>query len=511
MVDLPSTVPAGISPVDYLNWLSRVNYQQNQQQQTQQNALGGQQLQLFLQLLNQAQSRYEDARNANEQRRNEILQGRTDTRNRILDQWNGYGSSLVNDTNKDWNTNLNNKLAALSDSGLLQSTVNSSIRDQNEKQRQDAMRRVKDDIIGNYAGADERLSNNIDDFNERITDAYPNTAPIDAAAGQLGGMSGPSLPGIGGALGGALAGTNPGYSPLSPSKYGVSSTGAGGRINASPASPVIPSAASQLTGPRGYGGVLPRSATAPIGGRGYGWGRGVNQPITAPPASSPKYIPYGTPPVSAPAPPSASPPRLSVGLPGQTPITGNPATQSGYGGYNGLLFNPTGAAQAAPPMLHATPPGQHQYDKYGHQTDLPAPRSTPYSDRGVAQLPWNLGNAPGYNRDSQVQQMTAGNDGQPRPLYQPMPALGIFGAGVMEGESGGGYGDPAGGSYSGNGGYSGVGYSRTPLWAREPMEALKLQKQGLKPWEQLQHMQQPLQQLASNPAYAAALKMLFGT
>ncbi|MCC6972190.1 MAG: hypothetical protein IT434_18410, partial [Phycisphaerales bacterium] len=179
---LQQTMPAGINPIDYLNYLARLQAYQNQTSQQ----ASQQQNQLMMQLINEANAKQQEAYDANAERRNQILQGRTDTRNRILDQWNEFGDSLINDTNRGYQRNLDNSLAALNDTGLLHSTVNSSIRRQNERDRQDSMRRVKDQITGNYANADERLSNEIDAFNERIVDHYPDTGGLAGLAAQAG-------------------------------------------------------------------------------------------------------------------------------------------------------------------------------------------------------------------------------------------------------------------------------------------------------------------------------------
>lgn len=176
------TTPAGINPIDYLNYLARLQAYQNQTSQR----ASQQQNDLMMQLINEANAKQQEAYNANDERRNQILQGRTDTRNRILDQWNEFGDSLINDTNRGYQRNLDNSLAALNDTGLLHSSVNASVRRQNERDRQDSMRRVKDQIVGNYANADERLSNEIDAFNERIVDHYPDTGGLAGLAAQAG-------------------------------------------------------------------------------------------------------------------------------------------------------------------------------------------------------------------------------------------------------------------------------------------------------------------------------------
>lgn len=370
---MAQATPPGINPIDYINYLARL--QAFQQQQSGGggggNPYGNQQFQLLLNLLNDAQTKYNDARTANEVRRNEILKGRTDTRNRILDQWNQFGDSLINDTNKGYKKNLNDSMAALSQSGLLNSTVNSSIRARNETERQDAMRRVKDQIIGNYAGADERLSNNIDDFQERITDAYPDTSQINSLAQQAGAI----IPSAGSAY--RSVGGGVGY----------------------PGRPVMPT-------PGGSGGVY-GGGVRPLGPGmgGIGGGGHAAQPVM-------------------------QPPKLT-------------------------------AAPAPPPSLQQL-----------RQADSAAVAGNP-------QLPWQMGHASeigGVGTPTPMKQV--GN--QLIPLYQSMPALGLFGAVPQMG-----YTETYGGSGYGGGG-GGGGYQRVPLWMRDPSFAARIQREVIGPRQRAQ-------------------------
>ena len=140
---------------------------------------------LLRNLFNQSNQAYEDARAANNERYNTILQRDIDTRNRLLDYLKTYGDSMVSDTNRDWNNNLQNSLSSLSNAGLLGSTVRSSVEARNERERQDALRRVKDNLLQNAMATDERASNRLSDFQERVTDTYPNNANTNAMAAQI--------------------------------------------------------------------------------------------------------------------------------------------------------------------------------------------------------------------------------------------------------------------------------------------------------------------------------------
>lgn len=167
-------------------------------------------LPLLMQLIQKGQGAQQEARQANEARRDDIIKGLTGTRDRVLNQWKDYGTSLTADTNQGYDKNLKDSLAALYNSGLGQSTVNASIRNRNETERQNAMRRVKDDITSNTANADERLSNNLDSFKERIVDAYPDSNSLSSIASLLGQLAGS------GQLGGMVGGGQPAPPPAMP-------------------------------------------------------------------------------------------------------------------------------------------------------------------------------------------------------------------------------------------------------------------------------------------------------
>jgi hypothetical protein len=475
MVDMPTAIPPGVDPVAYLNWLAQTQYQQQQQQfgqqqqqQTQNNYLNGQQLQLFLKLIDQAQSRYQDAKNANETTRNDILKGRTDTRNRILDNWNQYGDSLVNDTNQGYKTNLNNSLTALYDTGLGQSTVNSSIRARNEKERQDSMRRVKDDIIGNYAGADERLSNNIDDFQERVTNAYPDTPPINALAGQLGSITGlPSMGGAGGDGASAMSVASPGTAmPSNP----YMPMGGAARPN-----PVIPAAAS---------------AIAPMAGRTSGIGGAplpprvrFSEPVMtgggatpAPAAPAPAQNPYVPPPDRRSL--QATAPRVQFGdptvngtgspppAPNMSPFAPPPMLQPALA--NSPYALPNFSSQAGPaPMPTGTPAGMsfnRQGNMVANPTYTPGPQAldpTEAARRSAMVGLTDAENTPGPAGERavrhQLDQMQLAGFASPNPAKM----AGGFTPPVQMADTGRGGGNPyqvqpytgGGGPYGGNGYY----------------------------------------------------------
>lgn len=177
MTQLPnSAIPPGVDPIAYLNWQAQMQaYLAREQSRGNED-----QSELVLRLLDDAQRRQEQARQDNETRRLEILQGRVDTRNRVLGDINQYGDSLISDTNRDFKDSLNNSLSALAGSGLLHSTEQASIRARNERERTDAQRRNKDSLLQHRTSADERLSNAIDEFQERVTDSYPTLQPINS-------------------------------------------------------------------------------------------------------------------------------------------------------------------------------------------------------------------------------------------------------------------------------------------------------------------------------------------
>jgi len=145
----------------------------------------GNPLQQLMGLMGSTQGQYNEARAANEERYNTILDRDLDTRNRLLDYLKNFGDSQVADTNQAFDNNLQDSLAQLSNAGMLGSTVQSAVRARNTKERTDALRRVKDALAQNMVNVDERASNRLSDFQERRQDPYPDNTNLNSMASQI--------------------------------------------------------------------------------------------------------------------------------------------------------------------------------------------------------------------------------------------------------------------------------------------------------------------------------------
>src|SRR3954463_11561275 len=83
---------------------------------------GGGLLQLILSLVGQAQGGFNEAKQANESRYNDILGLLGDNRKRTMDSLNGFGQSMIDDENRTSKDRRNNLIADLADRGLSGST-----------------------------------------------------------------------------------------------------------------------------------------------------------------------------------------------------------------------------------------------------------------------------------------------------------------------------------------------------------------------------------------------------
>jgi hypothetical protein len=215
---------------------------------------GDNQLQLLMQLLQGTQGRYEDARQANEDRYLDILEGKVGTRNRVLGDIAGYGQNQIDRANESWNTQRSNLLTDLAQRGFSQSTARIPVEESVARGRADQLGNINDRLTMMRTGADERLSNNAMDFMERRNDSYPQGPDLSAAM-----MSMP----VGSGGGGPVQGI-PGRPTLQP--------GVGGR----------PQPLGGIASPPGRQNV---PSTQPIG---MGWGPGgPNPPAPQQPANKP--------------------------------------------------------------------------------------------------------------------------------------------------------------------------------------------------------------------------------
>lgn len=120
------------------------------------------------------QRKMDEANAANEARYNEARQGYGDLRTRVMDRIGDLGSYQRDDANRAFNEKSESVKADLASRGLLGSTVLGSVQRGVERERNDALRRVEDDIANRQVSADERLTGNLLGLVERRNDVGPN-------------------------------------------------------------------------------------------------------------------------------------------------------------------------------------------------------------------------------------------------------------------------------------------------------------------------------------------------
>lgn len=160
------------------------------------NALG---LKLLLALLNEQQGSYNEAKQANESRYQDILKLFGDNRQRTLGDLADFGTSLVNDANRSYDDKRTELLTSLADRGLSNSTARIGVETGIKRERDAALNRIKDMLIQDRTQADLGFTDRAAGVMERRDDPYPNGGTSASLLGQLvGALAGGSLGGGGG-------------------------------------------------------------------------------------------------------------------------------------------------------------------------------------------------------------------------------------------------------------------------------------------------------------------------
>lgn len=173
---------AGIPPAALLNFLSRQNAYQSQQDRQS----GNQQMQMLMEFLRQGRDANSEARNANESRYGDILQLLGMNRERTLDGLENFGQSLTDDANKRWDVTRNNLLGDLAARGMPGSTRRAVAEGTATEGRGKELNRISDMLTDRRLSADERFTDKATGVMERRTDAYPDLSGVAGMAGQLG-------------------------------------------------------------------------------------------------------------------------------------------------------------------------------------------------------------------------------------------------------------------------------------------------------------------------------------
>lgn len=259
----------------YLNWMARNQHSQQQaamfaqsQQQNQQNALS-QEYQRAMDLANEK----------NETRYLDILSGRYGTRDRLINQINEYGQSMIGDANERYKQQAG---AATQDAyarGFGGSpSVLAAGRNQAERSRDMQLNRINDQILQQRVGVDANQSEAMHAFMERKNEVAPDLNQLIGLQRQLGQGGSP----FGSYAGGYQQGNQsplgagpyqPSYGGYSPGTGGVSLPGGGrpgegrpGYQQPSQSWPVALPPDGQLPYMPNYGGYSPGTGGASLAG-----------------------------------------------------------------------------------------------------------------------------------------------------------------------------------------------------------------------------------------------------
>lgn len=187
-----------INPYVLMNFLAR-------NQNMAQNA----QLELLLEFLKNYQRQQAMADLQNERRYYDIYDRELATRNRVLDYLGGVGQHMVDDAiTRSAEQALSNKRDVVRRLGATTETI--PIDRMASRELNDELRRIRSQLAGMMAGADERLTQRISDFQERRSDIPPNLGEALGMAQQLGAYAFPggiSLPFV--ARGGGIPSSTP--------------------------------------------------------------------------------------------------------------------------------------------------------------------------------------------------------------------------------------------------------------------------------------------------------------
>lgn len=155
-------------------------------------------------LLNQYNAAYAQARAANEARYAEILSGYTQMLSDALQTMEGMGAQEAKDIAADWGAKTQADLTDLTSRGFAGSTVMPSIKAGGERQKQDALARLRERLRQQRLSVQTGIQGQKLGFMERRTDTYPDMGLYASLAKGLGNAAGPAgpTPSYGGGSGG---------------------------------------------------------------------------------------------------------------------------------------------------------------------------------------------------------------------------------------------------------------------------------------------------------------------
>lgn len=163
-------------------------------------------LQLLLSLINQQQGGFDEAKQANESRYQDILELFGNNRARTLGLLDNFGKSLVDDSNRTYDDKRKELLTDLADRGLSGSTARIGVETGVKRERDAALNRIKDMLVQDTTNADLGFTDRAAGVMERRDDPYPENSQSSALIGQLINALAAGGGGGGGGLAGLLGG-----------------------------------------------------------------------------------------------------------------------------------------------------------------------------------------------------------------------------------------------------------------------------------------------------------------
>lgn len=221
-------------------------------------ALQGQAQQIFQQqqqqrLFDEFQQARDQANYANNERYQFGFDELGALRNRNMERIQTLGQQQLADTNRHFDVARDSSLMDLGSRGLRSSTIAPAVEQNVARERNDALRRVHDDITRQQIGTDASLTGGLTGFVERRNDVGPDFGQLGQLAQGLGQSGGQfSVPQFGGGARppSITTGRPTGSGPQIATNPGMPQPGGYGR-------PVGPAPTMATTGPTGPGGAMP--------------------------------------------------------------------------------------------------------------------------------------------------------------------------------------------------------------------------------------------------------------
>ena len=153
---------------------------------------------------NEYNTKFNEAKTANEDRYNDILAGFDNLYSGTMTEMQGMGDSAKKDVNAGYDQALAGGMQGLVSSGMASTTMMPTLHNANTRERSDALGRVNESLRKEKTGYMNNITNNKLAFMERRKDAYPDQnlymSLINKYADSMGNLSQPSYTSFGSIL-----------------------------------------------------------------------------------------------------------------------------------------------------------------------------------------------------------------------------------------------------------------------------------------------------------------------